>query len=153
MVIRKTEEEVIMKNNLTSVYLDIDGTILTKDGVPAHGATELIQYCVENFDTYWLTTHCKGDAEVTLKHVKRYFPEESHQYLKKIQATNWGAMKTDALNFSEDFIWFDDYLMQVELQVLEDNNAESKHIMINLEEDPHQLEEMLEYLKTFKQNK
>lgn len=142
-----------MKNSLTSIYFDIDGTILTKDGTPAHGAIELIQYCVENFDTYWLTTHCKGDAEVTMKHIKRYFPEGSHQYLAKIQATNWGAMKTDTLNFSEDFIWFDDYLMQAELQVLEDHGAESKHIMINLEENPYQLEEILEYVKTFKQNK
>ncbi|MBP6949249.1 MAG: hypothetical protein KBC41_03670 [Candidatus Pacebacteria bacterium] len=142
-----------MNNSLQAVYIDIDGTILNKNGIPAHGATELIQFCVENFDTYWLTTHCKGDAEVTMKHIKRYFPDASHQYLAKIQATNWGAMKTDALNFSEDFIWFDDYLMQAELQVLEDYGAESNHIMINLEENPYQLEEMLEYVKTFKQDK
>lgn len=141
-----------MENKPSIIYLDIDGTILAKDGTPAIGAMDLIQYCVGNFSTYWLTTHCKGDASVTFKHVKRYFPEESHQYLKKIQATNWGAMKTDALNFSEDFIWFDDYLMQAELQVLEDHGAESNHIMINLEENPYQLEEMLTYLVSVKNN-
>lgn len=137
-----------MKNILTTVYLDIDGTILNKDGSPAIGSMELIQFCVENFETYWLTTHCKGDASITMRHVKRYFPENFHTHLEKIQATNWGALKTDALDFSKEFIWFDDYLMQSELKVLEDHNAENKHIMVNLEENPRQLEEMLEYLRS-----
>jgi len=138
-----------MKEHLI-IYLDIDGTILNKDGTPAYMATELIKYCVENFDTYWLTTHCKGDAKQTFKHVSRYFPTESHQYLEKIKPTNWGALKTDALDFSKDFVWFDDYLMHSELVVLEDHGAESKHIMINLDENPQQLEEMLEYLQDYK---
>lgn len=134
-------------SKLTTIYLDIDGTILNKDGQPAHASEEFIIYCVTHFDTYWLTTHCKGDAEVTFKHIKRYFPDSLHPYLRRIKSTNWGAEKTDALDFSKEFIWFDDYLMHSELKVLEDKHAESKHIMINLEENAYQLEEMLEYLR------
>jgi hydroxymethylpyrimidine pyrophosphatase-like HAD family hydrolase len=129
-----------------SVYLDIDGTILNKKGIPAYKANDFIKCCVDNFDTYWLTTHCKGDAVVTFQHIKKHFPEEIHSYLKKIKGTNWGALKTDALDFSKEFVWFDDYLVQSELKLLEENNAENKHIMINLEENPYQLEEMIEYL-------
>jgi hypothetical protein len=129
------------------LYLDIDGTLLNKNGTPANGASELIKYCVENFDTHWLTTHCKGDSEITFRHIKRFFPEETHTYLKQIKATNWGALKTDALDFSKDFIWLDDYLLQTEYLILEKNKVEHKHLMIYLEENPYQLEEILTFLQ------
>lgn len=132
---------------ITTIYLDIDGTILQKDGSFAYMAPELIKYCTDNFDTYWLTTHCKGDSKNTLTYIKPYFPEEIHPYLEKIKPTNWGAMKTDGIDFSKNFIWLDDYLMGAEFKVLEEKKVEASHLMINLEENPFQLEEILKFLR------
>ena len=46
-----------------NIYLDIDGVILASEDYLSIGAEELIKYAVENFDVYWLTTHCtESDA-------------------------------------------------------------------------------------------
>ena len=48
---------------MIKLYLDIDGVLLhTKKPCAAEYAAEFIDYVTANFDCYWLTTHCKGDA-------------------------------------------------------------------------------------------
>ena len=32
----------------------------------------------------------------------------------------WGALKTDAIDFSSEFIWLDDYIMNAEFSVLKE---------------------------------
>ena len=48
------------------LYIDIDGTILTGDGL-APGAKMFILAAVQIFDCYWLTTHCHGDTATVLR--------------------------------------------------------------------------------------
>ncbi|OGM16531.1 hypothetical protein A2V56_00600 [Candidatus Woesebacteria bacterium RBG_19FT_COMBO_42_9] len=44
-----------------NIYLDIDGVILANDKQAALYAKEFLKYVTDNYPTYWLTTHCKGD--------------------------------------------------------------------------------------------
>jgi hypothetical protein len=45
------------------LYIDIDGVLLNYDtDTRADHSVELIDYITKEFDCYWLTTHCKGDA-------------------------------------------------------------------------------------------
>ena len=104
----------------TALYLDIDGVLLNYDSnTRADCSIELIDYITNEFDCYWLTTHCKGDATPAIEYLSNYFPAETIEKLKTIKPTYWEDLKTEGINFDKNFIWLDDYPFQAELSVLE----------------------------------
>lgn len=56
-----------------NIYLDIDGVILANDKQPAKFAKEFLKFITDNYDVYWLTTHCKGDADYSVNFINRFF--------------------------------------------------------------------------------
>ncbi len=123
-----------------NIYLDVDGTILTKDKQPAQGLVEFLKHLTENHQVFWLTTHCKeGDASMVIKYLSNYFPEEATVLLSKIQATTWTTWKTEAIDFSTDFRWFDDFPLSPEIEELAKHNAQSKLIRVDLQTNPETL--------------
>ena len=115
------------------IYLDIDGTILTPDGL-AEGVKEFILSAVACHDVYWLTTH-KVDA---LSHLRPHVDQETYKALAKIQPTAWDVFKTEALDAGDpDWIWLDDRLLHTERAWLKKHDCEAQWIRINLVEDPH----------------
>jgi hypothetical protein len=95
-----------------NIYLDIDGVILANESQPANHAKEFIKHLIDNYTVYWLTTHCKGDAEYTANHIHRFFDTDTINLLRKIKPTNWDMAKTEAIDFSQPFIWFDDQVFE-----------------------------------------
>lgn len=134
--------EVIM----TNIYLDIDGVLLANENNAAPHADEFLWHILSKYpdSTYWLTTHnWRGEnraKDVLSPHLK----PETAKLLKKIKPTEWGELKTDAINFEEDFLWFDDDLWPDELKVLEQNNATGRMVMINLNKDPDILKKLIQ---------
>lgn len=57
----------------------------------------------------------------------------------------WGALKTDAIDFSSEFIWLDDYIMNAELSVLKEKDWIDSVYKVDLEE-----ENLLDVLETIK---
>jgi len=110
-----------------NIYLDIDGVLL-KDGQPINDIENFIIPLVENNDCYWLTTHCKGDTKHTLEYLNDKLPAEIMTYIKRIKPTNWQTLKTEAIDFTKDFRWYDDYIMEAERDVLIKNNCSDKFI-------------------------
>lgn len=128
------------------LYIDIDGVLLkARDPYPAEYAEEFISYIVEHFDCYWLTTHCKGDTTPTINYLSEYFSDSALEKLKRIKSTMWDTLKTDALDFSSKFIWLDDYIMNAEFAVLEENNCLDAAYKVDLETE--NLLEILDALK------
>lgn len=122
------------------IYLDIDGVLLANDESPALYAEELIDYLVNNHDVHWLTTHCKGDAVHTQQHLSQYFKDQKTlANLGKIRPTNWNTFKTEAIDFSEPFVWVDDDLFDSEYRELSKNNATDRVILVDLSKDPSSL--------------
>ena len=69
------------------LYLDIDGVLLhPKEDKAAEHAAELIEYITSEFDCYWLTTHCKGDAGPAVQYLSGYFPDMIVEKLMKIKS-------------------------------------------------------------------
>lgn len=124
-------------------FLDIDGVILANDRQKANYSDEFIKYLVENHDVYWLTTHCKGDANFTIEHLGGYFSPETMELLKKIKPTNWDTWKTEAINLNEDFLWFDDQVFDEEINILKVNNKYGSWVQIDLSKDPDQLKTLI----------
>jgi len=93
------------------IYLDIDGTMLHEDltenyGKPAAGLEEFLT-ALRPYDTYWLTTHCtEGDPVHARRITKAVLPESLHADIDRIKPTTWTELKTEALDWNSDFIWF-----------------------------------------------
>ena len=126
-----------------NIYLDIDGVLLANDRHQANYATEFLKYVLANYpdSTYWLTTHCQGDASRPVRDIADLFDAETVEIMKKIKPTIWqnSSSKTDAIDFTKPFLWFDDDLFINERQTLMDHDVLDNWIEVDLRKNPNQL--------------
>lgn len=122
-----------------NVYLDIDGVLLANDLTPANYVHDFLQLVVNEHTPYWLTTHCKGDASYTIRHLAKVLEPETLALLDTIKATNWDIAKTEGIDFEQSFLWFDDDLFDDERLVLHKNRVLDNWIEVDLSKDPNQL--------------
>ena len=129
------------------IYLDIDGTMVHEDlsenyGKPAVGLEEFIT-ALRSHDTYWLTTHCMdGNPEHARELMKRHLPQSLHGDIDRIKPTIWHTLKTEALDWNSDFIWFDNDIMEAEWKAFENCSPNQSVMQVDLMENPNQLEEI-----------
>jgi len=131
-----------------NIYLDIDGVLLIDEKHAAPHADEFIQAVLAKYPdtTYWLTTHNWQGENRTKEVLSPVLKPETVALLDKIKTTEWRDLKTDALDFGEDFLWFDDDLWPDELKVLSMHNATTDFVMVNLNKNPNQLKTLIERL-------
>lgn len=116
------------------IYLDIDGTLIHEDltknyGQPAAGLTDFI-LALRPHDPYWLTTHCRdGNPKRARQILKSHLPESLHPEIDRIKGTVWDTLKTEAIDPSSDFIWFDNTVTDAERAVLEKIGDENKYVL------------------------
>ncbi len=132
------------------IYLDIDGVLLANENSAAPYADDFLQYILGQYpaSTYWLTTHCWHGENRAVEVISPYLKPETVALLENIKPTKWGEMKTDAIDFTQPFIWFDDDLWPEEEKALKDHNAMNNFVMIDLRNNPNQLHEALTLLLT-----
>jgi len=115
-------------------YIDIDGVILTKrNTLQAEGLHEFLDFLTKSFDCYWLTTHCKGDVKNVLEYLSKFLDDNIMGMISTIKATNWTTLKTEAIDMTNDFQWFDDYPLQAEIEQLKLNGKLDNLIIVNLD--------------------
>ena len=135
------------KNKLghMNIYLDIDGVLLADVRTPSRYANEFIQAAVTKYpdSTYWLTTHVWRGEHVISYSLAPYVQPETQALLEKIKPTEWDEYKTDGIDFTQPFLWFDDDLFDEERNVLEERNALDSHVMVDLASNPDQLRELI----------
>jgi hypothetical protein len=122
-----------------NVYLDIDGVLLGNDLNPALHVHDFLKYVTNNFTPYWLTTHCKGDASTAVKRLGLVFPDETMILIQNILPTNWDLAKTEAIDFTKPFLWFDDDLFFKEAEDLVKHAAMDNWIEVGLRRNPSHL--------------
>lgn len=127
------------------VYLDIDGVLVANDLNAANYANEFLEYVLTKFpdSTYWLTTHCNGDANTPIQHVGHLFKPQTQLLLKNIKPTTWDTAKTRGINFSRPFLWFDDDLFYEEKQTLVKHGVLENWVQVDLAKDPEQLQKFI----------
>ena len=128
-----------------NIYLDIDGVLLANNLNPANHAASFLRYVLTKYPdtTYWLTTHCQGDASIPIQHIGHLFEPDVAELMKKIQPTSWDLAKTRAIDFSKPFLWFDDDLFYEEEQTLKKHGVLDNLIRVDLSKDPGQLAKFL----------
>lgn len=130
---------------MTNIYLDIDGVLLANDAQPANYAAEFIEYVLTNHPdtTYWLTTHCNGDASKPIRNIGHLFDEKTVAHMKQIKPTSWDMAKTRAIDLSRPFLWFDDDLFYEEKQTLLEHDLFDNLIQVDLAKNPNQLADFI----------
>lgn len=114
-------------------YLDVDGTIITKENQEALELNYFLKYLLNSGEVFWLTTHCRNeDASSVLSYLKQILDRKNYSLIENIFPTTWNTLKTEAIDFSQPFCWFDDYLLEVEKRILLENSCIDKWIKIDL---------------------
>lgn len=126
-----------------NIYLDIDGVLLANDKQPARHVGAFVRHVVERHPTYWLTTHCKGDTAQPLFILSRYLSSDTMRFLQHVKPTNWETLKTEAIDFSHDFLWFDDDVFDEEKEALRYHEAFDSWVEIDLSSNPDQLRDLI----------
>jgi hypothetical protein len=139
------ECELDFDTHAPNIYLDIDGVLLANDLTPANYAKEFIATVLERYPhtTYWLTTHCDGDASVPIQHIGHLFDNETVELMKKIKPTSWQTAKTRAIDFNKPFLWFDDDLFYEEKESLLEKGVLDNWIEVDLAKNHDQLAEFV----------
>ncbi|VGO11827.1 hypothetical protein PDESU_00374 [Pontiella desulfatans] len=128
------------------IYIDVDGVLLGKnngDVQLAYKAKEFIRFALSQFDCYWLTTHCKGNAETALRYLRPYVDDETYRDLGRIKPTNFSVFKTEAIDPDEEFVWIEDELLQGEIKWLEDHGKMATWYPVNTYKDFRALYELM----------
>jgi len=106
-----------------NIYLDIDGVLIDKHHQPVEGVLEFLKQMTDNHDCYWLTTHCRNGESNAVEYLADKLPTEALEYLNKIKLAYWDTLKTEAIDFTKEFKWYDDYTMEAEEDILKKHNC------------------------------
>ena len=139
--------------NVTNLYIDVDGVLLGNGDLSAgpqvsfaRYTKEFLEFALANFDCYWLTSHCKGDAQRLLDYLGRFADKDVAALLVKIRPTNFDMLKTEALQ--GDFYWLDDAPLQAELNWLREQNVRDRWIHVDVCQHPDDLMRAMGILQT-----
>lgn len=126
-----------------NIYIDIEGVILTRGGVPAQHLEKFLIYILKNYSVFWLTSRCDGDIAYTLGYLAKFVPEDILPLLKRIKPTKFAIDKTDAIDFDNRFFWLDDEIFASEKNALDKHNKLDSWIEIDLMKNPNQLNHLI----------
>lgn len=127
-----------------TIYLDIDGVILANEEYASNYANEFLQYIIANYPVTWLTTHCMdNDPETAVSRLKSLLEPKTVAMLSKIRGSTWSSWKTEAIDFTKPFLWFDDDCYPEEQVVLNQYGVLENWIEIDLYKDVDQLQNYL----------
>jgi len=136
-----------------NIYLDIDGTLIHEDlterlGKPANGLPEFLQ-AIQHHNLFWLTTHCReGDPARPIGILKRVTDESLHPIIESIKGTVWDTTKTQGIDWSKDFIWFDNEIASYEWDKFQGATENQQVIEVNIRENHDHLVELTEEMKS-----
>ena len=126
-----------------NIYIDIDGVILTKGGVPAMHLDKFLKYILGNYSVSWLTSRCHGDTKYTIKYLSQFLLPQTVNLIERIKATNFTLDKTEAIDVSRRFFWLDDELFASEVNTLKEHGQYDSWIEVNLIRNPNQLNHLI----------
>lgn len=138
------------------LFIDVDAVLLGKKNPSdvhqtlASGCEDFIDYALNNFECYWLTSHCRGSTEPVLNYLQPYTTPSLRSKLEQINATNYKTFKTEALH--GDFLWIDDSPTAYEIDYLDKRDWLNRWLQVNTRQDFHGLEKLLLFLKTEKRS-
>ena len=115
-----------------NIYLDIYGVFKGTES-PNADLVELMTFILDHFPgrVYWLTSYCNG-VNNSRRVLAGIFDDELLDRIEaEIQVTQWGEYKSNAIDFSEEFLWLDDILRPADKEILLQHNVLNNYIPMN----------------------
>ncbi len=132
---------------MLNVYLDVDG-VLRGCASPVEDIEEFLWFCLQNCYCYWLTSYCRGGANFAVQKIGGISQKLRFELEARVQPTDWHFSKSEAIDYSEPFVWFDDNAPMHMLAELKDYGANaSKNFYWVNSSDSESAKKMLEFLK------
>jgi hypothetical protein len=114
-------------NRKPRLYIDVDGVILGLYGEPEEfqmrpAVNSFLRWADEHFECVWLTAWgARANALVRMCQFNREFP-----------AAVWHRSKTEGIDFTGEWFWIDDDLLDGERVDLEEHAVLDRHIRVDL---------------------
>jgi hypothetical protein len=118
----------------TTLYLDIDGTILSNQ--PGEGPSEkslktgtvdFLEWAVKEFDCYWLTAWAVDGEEADIRHDLDPFLPPS---CRGLSVARWNRLKIEAFEQEDgNFLWADDSVLQAEYKWLDEHDWSDRVVL------------------------
>jgi hypothetical protein len=97
------------------------------------GLNAFLRFILDSGSVFWLTTHCReADTSYALNHLHHFLQPDNFTLVNRIKGTEWRTMKTEAIDFSVPFFWFDDYVLEAEKRILKQNGSFSSWVSVDL---------------------
>lgn len=126
------------------IYLDIDGVILANELHAANHANDFLRHIIKNYPVTWLTTHVmNNDPETAVERLRGLLEPDVVELLPQIRGAKWSLWKTEAIDFTKPFLWFDDDCYPEETAELEKHSVLRNWVEIDLAKDVNQLQKYL----------
>ena len=90
-----------------------------------------------------------GTTAHAIEYLQRATSEDIRPWLEKFKPVTWSLKKTEAIDFTKPFLWFDDDCFSGENIDLHEHGAFNSWIEVNLAKYPDQLEHEIKLLKSF----
>lgn len=116
-----------------NIYLDVDGVLLDKYLQPSQCLHEFVEYITTHHSCYWATTHVTDGSTEHLFRVltRQQVPGETLELLKKVKGTSWDMLKTDVIDFTQPFLWFEDMPTTGEIAILKKHNVADSLVLVD----------------------
>ena len=85
--------------------------------------------------------------EPVLSYLRKYSSDEFFRNIKKIKPTSFDVFKTEAIDFSEEFVWIDDSPLSSEIDLLAKHGKLNSWHEVNTYKYPDDLLVCLDNLK------
>lgn len=112
------------------IYLDINGTIIF-GGKPAPHLRQFLQNALAGHEVYWLSTMCDGNREEVISYLQNFLPQDMLELSAKVKPTSWHRYKIEAIDLSEDFLWFDDTISLHEINILKEAGRSDSFVKVD----------------------
>ena len=131
---------------MLNVYLDVDG-VLRGCASPVEDIEDFLWFCLENCYCYWLTSYCRGGANFAVSKISGISQKLRFELEARVQPTDWHFSKSEAIDYSEPFVWFDDNAPFDMLSKLKGYGPSGDNFYWVNSNDPESAKKMLEFLK------
>ena len=133
-----------------NIYLDIDGVLLDTAS-PEEDIAAFAMYLLDHFPgrVYWLTTHCRGGVNRCEEHLRGRLADTLVDRLaREVLPTDFVTWKTEAIDMTTPFLWFEDFPFAHELRDLEQHSAAASCILMD-PRDPFMAQKALETVRHY----
>lgn len=118
-----------------NIYLDINQVLLTSKNTLTLHSDEFLKSVIK-YPTYWLTADYGGKVDMALSHLLPLLNHEQRDLITLIDRVPWDLARTEAIDFSEPFLWFTRAVDEFERSDLEVQACANNLVLIDTDKEP-----------------